>query len=811
MTTSSALALLDLDLEKSGLLQDDLGAYVAQEAEMSAVGLKPHLYLGNIAQAPGYIIPYYDIAGLRAPFYRLKLFNPSPKGARYLQPSNVGSWIYFPKNFAVLLAQEVRKGEKGKILITEGEKKAAKACKAGFATCAVGGVYNWRNTTVIFPEGTELVKNRENQIVARIKGDMNQQVTSDRRGVLAHGLKQIIAIAQQYHIKVVIAFDSDNPVNQDVQKAAAELAFELRFNGIAANCIRQIALSDTPGQKVGLDDYLLAKGSHRLGQLLDESIASRSSYPAHPNLKEVIGRILNSRMERNEVRELALMVLTDMDRFGIRMVERATGAPYYFDNRTKVLMPASLLHHNEVPLHETKFGEYLYRQYDISQPDHKLLGWIAAGFTGEQPVERVDPSSVYTLNNGGLAYQIDDGHYVQISNNPDSPIAVHTNGSNGILFRAGQVEPIDAAALCVAVKDQIAWIESRPAYEEFFWAKAASEFKFLRPHDAKIMAVLSYISPWLQRWKGTQLPVELMIGEPGSGKSSMYSLRLEILTGRAALRNQPTDIRDWYASITSQSGMHVTDNVAFATKEIKQRISDEICRLVTEPIPTVEMRRLFTTSENLRIPVHVVFAMTAIQQPFVNADIMQRAVIMELSAIGDNHSSDWTGAAMKRHGGRIQWLAHQLAVLHVFFKAVAKEGGWLPDLTTRHRLANFEQLFQVMSGILNMPDRIEIQRSLSESSQRQVSDHDWTMEALKSFGIDNLGAQQQKPSLSFTCFDISTWAQDQEDFAENQVVTNPRRLARYIKSHQHMVESLAGLVEGEKCANRITFKVRVIS
>jgi hypothetical protein len=254
--------------------------------------------------------------------------------------------------------------------------------------------------------------------------------------------------------------------------------------------------------------------------------------------------------------------------------------------------------------------------------------------------------------------------------------------------------------------------------------------------------------------------------------------------------------------------MHVTDNVAFATKEIKQRISDEICRLVTEPKPTVEMRKLFTTSDNLRIPVHIVFAMTAIQQPFVNADIMQRSVIMELSAIGDNHCSDWTGEAMQRHGGRTAWLAHQLAMLHVFFKTVNAQYGWNNNYMSKHRLANFEQLFGVVAGILNMPDAAEVQKSLSESSQNQVSEHDWTMEALKGFGMDNLDDQRMNPKRFFTCYDISTWAQDNEDFAENQVVTNPRRLTRYIKSHQFMVEKLAGLVEGEKSANRVTFKIR---
>ena len=51
------------------------------------------------------------------------------------------------------------------------------------------------------------------------------------------------------------------PINLDVQKAAAELAFELRFNGVSTMNIRQLQLSTPLGAKMGLDDYLLASGA----------------------------------------------------------------------------------------------------------------------------------------------------------------------------------------------------------------------------------------------------------------------------------------------------------------------------------------------------------------------------------------------------------------------------------------------------------------------------------------------------------------------------------------------------------------------
>jgi hypothetical protein len=782
------------------------------------------MYLeGDGPGTPGYAIPYYDMQGNRVAFYRVKLFKPLPKGAKYLQPQNSPAWVYFPQKFPEVLkatlagkSRSVINGFEPFLILCEGEKKSAKAVREGFLCAGLGGIYSWRTRLIELPEGTSLFKKPDGSLMAKLTGNLKNPSTSDRRAVLANGFLDCIALACQQNLTIVIAFDSDYPPNLKVQQAAAELAFELRTRGVPMNRIRQLVLPAN-GSKLGLDDFLVQYGPDALTKVLHPVLSARSAFPRHPDLKAFINSRMEGNMTRNEAKELGMTLLADMDIDGMRMIETSTRTPYFFDGRSKALLRVNLLHHNQEPLHETPFGEYLYRQYDMSQGDTKLLTWLAAGFTGEQPVQDVAPRSVLALMpNNRIAIQLDDGHFAIVSGDPKLPFKVVQNGTEGLLFRADQVDPIDHSALTVLFHQELKRLRQGTFdFNKLYWPAALSQFKYCRPNDQAVMSILFYMSPWLWRWNATQLPVELMIGEPGSGKSSMYTLRQLVLTGRPALRNQPADIRDWYSSITSNDGMHVTDNLHFASKEMRQRLSDEICRIVTEPEPYVEVRKLFTTMEQMRVPVRTCFAVTAIQQPFMNADILQRSIVVELQAVGTDHSADWPREYLEKFGGRNAWMAQQLAVLHLFFERAEKE--WDPSYKSHHRLANFEQMFKLMAKVLRLEGSEEIIHNLANIAEEQVSEYDWSMEGLKDYCAEYLPVLQQNPRRYVTLDEVATWAMGREEYMDNTIITNARKLSRYIKSHAFMVESCTGLfpvmeANGQhmKYANKHVYRIKLL-
>ncbi len=369
------------------------------------------------------------------------------------------------------------------------------------------------------------------------------------------------------------------------------------------------------------------------------------------------------------MQQVAMSILAELDSGGLRLRSSQALQTYYFDKKTHRLLRANFT--DDVNgLADDPFGQYLYRTFGIGAADNRLVQWLGTLFTGEDPVSDVSPYRVFArpvVNKDSVMYQISDGQYVEVDGTDVGDGAtlpgfrIHDNGTNNVLFEAGQVKPLDPKLLAKEYAKQVA------APPQMWWGDVLSEVRLVDKDKLRIMtALLFYVSPWLYRWRGTQLPIEMTLGEAGSGKSTLQEFRLDILTGEAKLRNAPGDMKDWTASVSTAGGIHITDNLQLPDKNMRQRLSDEICRIITEPNPTVEQRKYYTNSDILQIPVRCVFGITAIKQPFLNADVLARSVIIELDKSKDlvagtlSYDESWKRTQMERFGGREAWVAHHL-------------------------------------------------------------------------------------------------------------------------------------------------------
>jgi len=369
------------------------------------------------------------------------------------------------------------------------------------------------------------------------------------------------------------------------------------------------------------------------------------------------------------------------------------------------------------------------------------------------------------------------------------------------MFEAGKVKPIDAGEIQEALRTAF----SKPFVP--WWFDVLKDVRLKRSEKTlQLIGLLFYMSPWLQRWRGTQLPIEMIIGEAGSGKSSIYMLRLGIIHGEPILRNAPQDLRDWYAGVTSAGGLHVTDNVQMVDKNLKQRMSDEMCRIVTEPYPHIELRKFYTEADLVRIPVQTLFGMTAINQPFHNVDLLQRSVVIELDK-GESdveYDSQWAQNQMARFGGRVAWVAHQLHALHRFLKLVS--ASWSDKYRSKHRLVNLEQTFMLMAQACGIPNDWIVQH-LQMSTVSVVSESDWAFEGLCEY------AKQSKKGmngteLKFSAGTIAAWAEVEEEFAQCVQLTNVRSLGRYMQTNKQMLAQVAGIISAGTSNNKAMFTLK---
>jgi len=781
------------DLARSGLEAADISAVEAGAVHFTAIKVP--------ISSSGYVIPYFNFAGERIPFYRVKLFGHELK---YKQIAGTANHVYFPKGFKKLLDDRLKAGKERYVLLTEGEKKAAAAVKAGIPCVALGGVDSYRNRTIIIPAESEI--NTAYKAIGQLRIKLPSGETVSEESLIAEGMTELVAYCVEQNVNLIICYDTDADPDKgyDVQRAANGLGNQFVFMGMKTNKVRQffIPYDEKYGKKVGLDDFMMVEGGAAVETLIGLALALPNAYPKHPNIRGLINtKLQQGKLTRREAQEVSLSVLADLDANGQRLRSKEDHTPFYFDNNAHVLVKAELLQKGGEPMHESDFGTHLYQTYGIGGADTKIISWLATQFTGEEPIGEVSPNRVIATvgeNEEEIAVQISDSYFVIVTNNPEKPFRVLSNGSEGILFEQGHVEPLDRLEVAKELTKQVKEPVTCRWFDIFDKAVSFAGDK----NDKRIAALLYYTSPWLRRWRGTQLPVEFLIGEPGSGKSTLFDLRQSILTGIPILRNMPSDLKDWYSSVANTGGLHVIDNVKFTNKEIRDRLSDEMCRIITEPDPHIEMRRLYTTMGVYRIPVSVIFGMTALAMPFYANDLIQRSAIFQLHAVEGGHDSKWKETQLNNYGGRLNWMVHHLVVLHKFLVATKQQ--WKHDYRAHHRLANYEQCLQIMAGVFGM-ETDWVSKALQTRMEANMETADYMLEAIKEYVAEQHA--RTPTGFKFCARDISTWGEVHEDQHVRQILMSSKAVGKYLTTHISILNKMVGITAQGKTSNREYYSV----
>lgn len=778
------------DLSRSGLTPEDLKAYPLDSDAVKAC---------KLSVDDGYVIPYFNIEGIYTNYFRVRMFTD---GAKYRQKCGAANHIYYPLMFKSVFDALPEKY----IIITEGEKKAAKACKAGFPTIAFSGVDSWRSKVLQLPDTVELTGSKNGYIQAKLPGDAVKQVGLSL-GPYAVGFEDLCNLIHELNVTIFICYDRDTDdtatgLKHQVQRAAADLGFEFRSRSIPINRIRQLCFPVDPDMvKVGIDDYLTAYSAESFAKLIAENKKHLSTFPIHPAIMQVLNKYMRAnKLPREVTTRLALMVISDLDARGTRMYCADEDQLYFFLDRDTKLLKVDLNVSRSVP---SDFSNLLYEIYNISAlADTNLTNWISTMFAGESPILQVNPKRVMSRSDDSIYWQLSDSHFAEIS---ASEFIIHQNGDLNLLFESKQTAPCDLKKLQYEYNKQ----STKPL--KCHWLEVLRDVRMQdKGKMAVLQALLYYISPWFYKWRNTQLPVELIIGEAGSGKSTLCELRSSILTGTVKLRNTPEDIRAWQSSVGNAGGLHITDNIQMADKQLRQKLSDELCRLVTDPNPEIEIRKLYSNAQTYTIPVNCVFAFTGIVNPFTANDLAQRSVVLELDksiALDANnqirYDGSWKKSQFEKFGGREGWLAHHFIVIQRFLQLCESE--WDFSYKATHRLINFEQILLIMAKVFGF-DVSWLAGYLNDKTLKTTVANDWVIDGLclivndiREFkqrsankDFENCAAHirnlptilNAKPTLLeegyFTAANIVEWASAHDDFSTNTILTNARALGRYI-------------------------------
>lgn len=765
------------DLEASGLSERTVKAAGISDQDSDPA---TNLLLRDKHHVLGFLLPYYGVAAKPLRHYRVKVLQ-SLNGAeppKYIQPKGTSNHLYIPPTLAAL-APDWASDVEVPLLITEGEKKALAAVQSKLACVAVGGVYSWRTHIHTFERERVRVEDKPSARIVHVD-DRGEKAY---RTEVAPELDEI----EWGGRSVTIVFDSDTDDNPEVQRAAFELANWLADRGALA---RQVSLADripaatlrkSGRTKVGLDDLLLLDPTYS-DHLRDTEWLDQAGFRPLPQdpLAWVGSQLNDGKANRLTQERVAAFAINWCDANGQRFVG-IDNTYYYFDNETRVLhdfRPST----NLASLRETTFGHLLVEQLGLDPVDSATIG----RFIGRYPLgaPTITPHRVVAHSGDVLYYQLSDADVVRIDSRG---LSLVSNGDDDILFYARGVEPLDPEVALAACE---AWIMD-PSGPKWYTALATLNIADMpgmsHEETIRLLSCLFYMSPWLQRWRGMMMPLEIAVAEPNSGKTFLYNLRKGVLTGSPALAGLSDDFRSWTAAVGSAPALWVCDNLGNVRSDFWHRLNDELARLITDPEPSIELRQLYTTATTFRVPVNAAFAITTVKNPFTAPDVLQRSLVFNLSAIPVGaRDSDWYTERLAR---RPEWVAEHLNVLHLFLRRSAKE--WKSNFGAGYRLAHFEQGLLIMGRVLgwNMQPVVD---KLADVVAQTVAAYDPVIEAFATF-VEEYPDNKLKRRLPLRA--VCEWVEQDsgERFTALRQFANEITLSKYVMAHKYDIEQSTSL------------------
>lgn len=733
----------------------------------------------------GYYIPYFDLERKRVEgHYRVRLLNGAQveQNQRYAQPRNSGNRVYIPPLFdhSTWLHDSTYP-----LFITEGEKKSLAAAQAGIVALGLGGVYSWRSKIFVLPRSA--VKIEDGPKYKKI------HVDADEAKAISDNVVPEFPKIDWNERPTYIAFDSDIGTNDKVAQAAYDLANYLEEQGADARVLYLPTTNTSATAKVGLDDWLL-EDEVNAELLSDEDWLYEHSKPALPPSPSlwVADQLNKQRVTRPIAQHVATTVVRILDERGTRYRD-AAGNYYYFDAETKILHEFRA---DTLPrLRESSFGNLLQTEYNLETADMHVMSRLLDRFVGE--TELIMPRRVTAAKGDALYLQLNDSAMARVT---ADGISFVDNGTDDVLMLADSVAGLDEDDVAQALR-QPEIVKARAT--DLKWYEAVSTINLTpiyglsRQESLELLTSLFYMSPFLNRWRGVNLPLEVAVAEPGSGKTFLYNLRKGILTGRPQLSGLPDDFKGWVASISSSGGLWVCDNLGGARGDYWHRLNDELARLITDPEPSIDLRQLYTTSGLQHIPVDVAFAITTIKNPFTSPDILQRSIIFELNAIpSGERDSDWF---RRRIDSRAEWVAEHLLALRRFLKSAIPN--WSPRFNSGFRLAGFEQSLLHMGHSLGF-DLASVVRALPSTVSQTVAAYDPVIEALATFKRE----WRKGPNAKLS--DVIAWVDMDPDsrFGNLKTFANVITLGRYISAHKYDVLQSTGIAP-YKVGNQTFLKI----